>query len=79
MFIKCKEYWYDQVVRIYSKRMLAINVTEISSYHTSYHSELKKTVLRVNLKDGNSYLIDNDFNSFSESLALAMGLDAEEQ
>lgn len=64
--IKCKEYYYDPIYRVYSKRNFAINPTDISSYFDFYSVEMKKTVLRVCLKTGRYHDIDARFDEFSK-------------
>ena len=64
--IKCKEYWFEPIDRIFHKRNLAINPTDISSYFDFYSEEKKKTVLRVCLKTGRYHDIDARFDEFSE-------------
>lgn len=69
MFIECKEYWFDSIDRIYSKRKLAINTTDISSYFDLYNTEMRRTVVRVCLKTGRYHDIDASFDTFSDIIA----------
>ena len=64
--IKCKEHYFDSINRVFSKRNLAINPTDISSYFDLYSVEMRKTVLRVCLKTGRYHDIDAKFDEFSE-------------
>lgn len=67
-FIRCLEYWFDSVLRKYSKRKLAINALEISDFFNYYNTEMKMSVLRVCMKNGGYHDIDTDFDSFCEQI-----------
>lgn len=67
-FIKCKEYWYDDVLKKVATRNLAINLSEIISFFDFYDTYQKKTVLRVYTKDIEFHDIDMDFDSFCERI-----------
>lgn len=67
-FIKCKEYWYDDILKKVVTRNLAINLSEISSFFDFYDTYQKKTVLRVCTNDGGYHDIDMDFDSFCERI-----------
>lgn len=69
MFIACKEFWYDNIVRVYSKRKVGVNSEDISSYFEHYDTEMKKTVLRVCLKNGRYHDIEGDFDTFHDTVS----------
>ena len=68
MFLTCKEFWYDSILRTYSKRKIAINIDDISSYFEYYDTQMKKTVIRVCLKTGRYHAIEGNFDIFHEAV-----------
>ncbi len=69
MFIACKEYCFDSVLRVYGKRKVAVNIEDISSYFEHYDTGMKKTVIRVGLKCGRYHDIEGDFDTFHEAVS----------
>ena len=68
MFLACKEFWYDSILRVYSKRKIAVNIEDISSYFEYYDTQMKKTVIRVCLKTGRYHDIEGSFDTFHEAV-----------
>ena len=63
MFVECKEYYFDSIVRVFGKRKLAFNTDDVSSYFQMYDTEKKKTVVRVCLKTGRYHDVDAEFDT----------------